>query len=278
MATRAQLEAHLSNPNVRKFLDFISKAEGTTKHGYNTNFGGSYLSNLSAHPRVKRSFTDLNGKKNVTTASGRYQFIANTWDSQAKKLGLTDFQPRSQDLGALGIIADFKALDDIVKGDFTTAIKKLGTQWASLPTSKVAQPKHSWATANKWLGQGGTSPVPRETVPTNLNGALTQVPSSVQLATMDLQNEVPLPNVPRETSRPNPLQSAKNSYATTLGTGYVPRETLSETLGATTPIYEHKRVRYDNPYAPIENYHAMSLGESLQDPDPIERGFGVFVE
>ena len=30
----------LDNPNVRSFLDMISAAEGTTKHGYNTLFGG----------------------------------------------------------------------------------------------------------------------------------------------------------------------------------------------------------------------------------------------
>lgn len=38
--SRAELEALLGNPNVRKMLDLISYTEGTQANGYYTTFGG----------------------------------------------------------------------------------------------------------------------------------------------------------------------------------------------------------------------------------------------
>lgn len=267
MATRAELEKYVNHPNVRKFLDLLSKTEGTTKHSYNTNFGGSYLSSLQDHPRVRRPFKDLNGKREVTTASGRYQFIAPTWDAQAKKLGLRDFGPLSQDLGALGIIADSKALNDIVNGNFTSAINKLGTQWASLPSSKVAQPKHSWASVNKYLGQ----PSQVSQAPQTLGASLAHIPASIQQAQADLAQDINIPDhniqaqkkVPRETSE---------GLMTSLGTGSYSRETLGDTIAY--PQRERKQKRqHINPYEEMQTLES-TLQTEQEEP---QRGFGIFV-
>ena len=156
MATRAELEAALQNPNARKFLDLLSYTEGTQKHGYATAFGGGRIDDLSKHPRASSGFTQTDGKRNTTTAAGRYQFLSGTWDEQAKKLGLSDFGAKSQDLAALSLAADSGALKSILSGDFKTAIDKTGVKWASLPSSPHPQGKKSWDAVNKFLGSNYT--------------------------------------------------------------------------------------------------------------------------
>ncbi|WP_168395112.1 glycoside hydrolase family 24 protein [Acinetobacter indicus] len=152
MATRQELEKALSNPNVRKMLDVIAGAEGV-KHGYNTLFGNERTEDLRSHPNIKKEFTQTDGKKNSTTAAGRYQFLKGTWDKVSKKYGLTDFSPKNQDLAAVALILGRGALGDVIKGDFTKAIGKLGGEWASLPSSNYAQPKKSWEDIKAMVGE-----------------------------------------------------------------------------------------------------------------------------
>ena len=143
MATRENFEKLLGSPNVQKMLNLIANAEGV-KHGYNTLFGNERLNDLSWHPNVKKEFTQTDGKKNVTTAAGRYQFLKDTWDGVAKQLGLKDFSPKNQDIAAVALLAQNGALPSVLKGDFKTAVQKSGSTWASLPSSPYAQPKRSW--------------------------------------------------------------------------------------------------------------------------------------
>lgn len=159
MATRKQLEAYAQNPKVRKFLDLIAHTEGTEGNGYRTAFGGGRLSSLGDHPRYMKSFKQQNGKTNRTSAAGRYQFLSSTWDSVAKKYGLNDFGPKNQDLGAIALLIQNGALGSILKGDMTTAVRKSGSTWASLPTAPASysQPTKSWKSVNKFLGGKGVS-------------------------------------------------------------------------------------------------------------------------
>lgn len=143
MSERQQLEKLLNDPNARKMLDLIANAEGV-KHGYNTLFGNERVGSLKAHPNVRKQFKQTDGKTNTTTAAGRYQFLKPTWDGLARQYGLTDFSPRNQDLGALALIKRRGALNDVLKGDYHSAVNKLGKEWASLPSSNYAQPKKSW--------------------------------------------------------------------------------------------------------------------------------------
>jgi muramidase (phage lysozyme) len=139
----ANLLPVLDNPNVRSFLDMISAAEGTTKHGYNTLFGGGKVESLADHPRQLFDFTETTGRPNKTTAAGRYQFLSNTWDEQAKKLGLPDFGERSQDLAAVNLLQERGILPDVLQGNWESAVKKSGPIWASLPSSPYPQPRQS---------------------------------------------------------------------------------------------------------------------------------------
>lgn len=156
----ASPQQYLNNPNVRKLLDVIANAEGV-RHGYNTIFGNERFGNLSAHPNVRKSFKQTDGKTNFTTAAGRYQFLKGTWDGLSRQYGLKDFSPQSQDIGAIGLIMQKGALNDVLKGNYSSAIQKLGGTWASLPSSPYAQPRKSWDQIGKMLGSGISAPQPQ---------------------------------------------------------------------------------------------------------------------
>lgn len=185
MATRQELEKALSNPNVRKMLDVIANAEGV-KHGYNTIFGNERSDDLKAHPNVKKEFTQTDGKKNSTTAAGRYQFLKGTWDKVSKKYGLTDFSPENQDLAAVALILGRGALGDVIKGDFTKAVGKLGSEWASLPSSNYAQPKKSWKDIQSMVGE--IKPPNRKPAQNRINQLVTAYDKQAKVSTS--KNEV----------------------------------------------------------------------------------------
>jgi len=163
MATRAQLEKYLQNPNVRQFLNLIAHTEGTEGNGYRTAFGGGRLSSLNDHPRYSKTFKQKNGKTNKTSAAGRYQFLRGTWDGLARQYGLKDFGPQSQDIAAVALLAQNGALGRILKGDMQGAVRKAGPTWASLPTAPASysQPTKSWQAVNRFLG-GKTSPAQKQ--------------------------------------------------------------------------------------------------------------------
>lgn len=178
---REQLERYLDNPNVRRFLDYIAQSEGTNEHGYRTAFGGGVIEDLSRHPGKRYKFTQTDGKANTTTAAGRYQFLSSTWNRLSNKYGFSDFGPESQDLGAIALLADAGALDDVVNGDFTSAIEKSGATWASLPSSPYAQPKRSWSEAAAFLG---------DKVPPSVSAKTAQPESSPTISSPTTQMDI----------------------------------------------------------------------------------------
>ncbi|MDL2267205.1 glycoside hydrolase family 104 protein [Desulfovibrio sp. OttesenSCG-928-G15] len=155
---KAAVETYADHPNVRAFLNVIAKAEGTHgrgDNGYNISFGGSTFQGYGRHPNVSRQFKQTDGKTNSTTAAGRYQFLKGTYDEAGKVMGLDDFSPRSQDKAAVYLIAKRGALEDVVSGNAEAALKKLGKEWASLPSSPYAQKTRSTKEVMGWLGSFG---------------------------------------------------------------------------------------------------------------------------
>lgn len=143
--------AMLNNTNVQAFLKVIRTGEGTADAlGYSRLFGGASFSGFADHPRkvVKKSGY-------TSTAAGAYQFLSSTWDETAKALGLRDFSPASQDLAALGRIAARGALDDVINGNFESAIKKVNKEWASMPLGPYGQPTMTMASAAKTFKKFG---------------------------------------------------------------------------------------------------------------------------
>lgn len=81
-------------PNfARAVLDKIASGEARS---YDLLFGGHRFKSYSDHPKVKIPL----GNGLYSTAAGRYQMIAPTWQREKEALGLPDFSPASQDLAA----------------------------------------------------------------------------------------------------------------------------------------------------------------------------------
>jgi muramidase (phage lysozyme) len=132
--------------NVRAFLDTIAFAEGTRER-YNYVFTFATFNSYADHPRIKKCAGKL-----CSTAAGRYQFLSKTWDPLARELGLPDFTPPNQEKATLEIIRRAGAYNNVAKAsvyeNFTAALGKLNTTWASLPGSPYGQPTHP--TAELW--------------------------------------------------------------------------------------------------------------------------------
>lgn len=127
--------ALLNNRNVQAMLRVIRAGEGTADDGgYSRLYGGQQFKSYADHPRQSVTRWGI-----TSTAAGAYQFLSSTWDETRRIMNLPDFSPRSQDLGAVGRIAARGALADVIAGRFTTAIKKLNKEWASLPGSPYGQ-------------------------------------------------------------------------------------------------------------------------------------------
>jgi muramidase (phage lysozyme) len=121
-------------PERRALLNTIRYAEGTWANGhdvgYRVMFGGSLMPTLERHPdRVMYS------SRYASAAAGAYQFMPFTWNMVTQKLGLTRFDPDSQDQGALYLIQRRGALHLADRGELTEELAaRLSPEWASFPT------------------------------------------------------------------------------------------------------------------------------------------------
>lgn len=117
------------NPKIKAFLELISWAEGTKgADGYRTHFGYEKFDDFSDHPRKVKS-----ADGHHSDAAGKYQAMSFTWDRIAKKIGLKDFSPASQDLFAIELLKECGAYDLIMQGNIEAAIYAASPTWASLP-------------------------------------------------------------------------------------------------------------------------------------------------
>lgn len=122
MTSEAQLRAQI--------LARISSGEAER---YNELYGGGSFDSYAQHPDVAIPL----GNGTHTTAAGRYQFLSSTWADEAKRLGLSDFSPASQDAAAWDLAdrtyrqqTGRSILDDQANG--TVDWHALSGQWTSL--------------------------------------------------------------------------------------------------------------------------------------------------
>jgi muramidase (phage lysozyme) len=154
---------------IQVFLDLIAWSEGTDfknkSVGYDllmwgissdgtTKYTGSYVSygkpntlekwgrsyiqgdvNLKNHPNIfikwkKGSNDDPN---NFSTAAGRYQILANTWNTIATQYNLNDFTPSSQDNACIVLLE--RAIPYLKTGEWDKAIISLNKLFPSLAQS-----------------------------------------------------------------------------------------------------------------------------------------------
>ena len=126
----------------------IKTGEGTLgDKGYTTMFTGAQFSDMSRHPAQINSANGLS-----SDAAGAFQFLSTTYNPAAKKLGITDFSPQSQEKVGKYLAQQRGMNTDIVhtdKASFLKALDKIAPEWASMPTVK---------TGTSYYGQGGLTP------------------------------------------------------------------------------------------------------------------------
>lgn len=143
------------NVRISAFLDMIAWSEGTRSDvhsltkmdGYDVIVTGSdgkeIFDDLSMHP-----FSNGRPPKHVTgtlysSASGRYQFLRTHWGHYKDVLNLPDFGPLSQDLWAIQLIRERRAIDLILHNEISEAILQCANIWASFPGAGYGQPEHN---------------------------------------------------------------------------------------------------------------------------------------
>ena len=144
-------------------MDIIAASENAD---YNTTFGGGTFDDFSRHPNIQRKFKQKDGTANSSGAAGRYQFLKGTWNDLQKDLGLKDFSPRNQDIGALALLDQAhgnggkSALELALEGNYQGMVEKAGNIWASFPSApaKYSQPKHGWNKMNKIIASATGKP------------------------------------------------------------------------------------------------------------------------
>lgn len=145
--TPAVVPVDTAASNERAFLDMLAYAEGTAgENGYRTMFGHRLFDSFADHPRQYFTFKNGRGETLRTSAAGRYQFLARTWDTLQRRLALPDFGPASQDAAALELVRERGALADVQAGRLQEAVTKCAPIWASLPGAGYAQPERKFST------------------------------------------------------------------------------------------------------------------------------------
>ena len=121
----------------------IAHAEGVERFsqsgGYDVIVGGSLFHDYADHPRKLVPILSLGIK---STAAGRYQFLARTWDDLVARNGLRmlpDFSPESQDRAAIQLLKQCGAYSMIREGRIYEAINAARKLWASLPGAGYGQ-------------------------------------------------------------------------------------------------------------------------------------------
>lgn len=124
-------------PEAYALLDTISGTESAGN--YNVMYGGKTFDSYDDHPRQLFTIERGPNKGKKSSAAGRYQFIRDTWDDQARKLGLKDFSPEAQDAAAWNLAQEKygRGLMSVLRSGDPNKIAAVGNalrkQWTSLP-------------------------------------------------------------------------------------------------------------------------------------------------
>ncbi len=182
-----------ASPEQRAFLNTLAGPESGGR--YDVIYGGGKFNDFSRHPNRAVNIQTGPNAGRTSSAAGKYQFLGSTWDDQAKKLGLTDFSPESQDKGAWNLAAEtFKAktgqdLLSVLKSGDPKAIAAVGPMlrdvWTSLPggIEQGTNQDKFVSTYQRMLAQGA-SPAQAQQAATQETGAV--APNApVQVASLD---------------------------------------------------------------------------------------------
>lgn len=189
----------------RALLDVIASSESGGK--YNKLYGGGTFDDYSKHPEVPVPITSGPNAGRTSSAAGRYQFIGSTWKKIARKYGLRDFSPESQDKGAWYLAQEAfarktggaslaKALQSGDPEVIAQAAAILSREWTSLPggieqTQKVDtfMRRYNRALSRQAAREGGQSVAPD--APVAENPRTSGSPRTTETDTPETQPDTP---------------------------------------------------------------------------------------
>ncbi len=134
--------AALANTNVQAFLRVIREGESNQdESAFTILYGGSHFASFDDHPRQRFPIV-YQGKENYTTAAGAFQITETTWNEFTKLYGPKPFDPENQTNCAVWRLFYRKAIDDVIAGRLSEAIRKCTQEWTSLaiPARQKAAP------------------------------------------------------------------------------------------------------------------------------------------
>ncbi len=139
-ATRASGAVNRYQKALHDSIAYAEGTEGRGKDGYNIGFAYKTFSSCGRHPNINTCSGRL-----CSTAAGRYQFLKRTWDSTARGIGASTFEPENQEKGAAYLISRVRRVSvptnrAMTASEFSNAMSKLSYEWASLPPGRYGQP------------------------------------------------------------------------------------------------------------------------------------------
>jgi tape measure domain-containing protein len=171
---RAAVEELMREPAIQAFLKIIQRSElgAGERDPYGRAFGhGGHidpnsLSVTGSDWYGERVFSPTLGRSVQTHAFGAYQFEPGTFREYARRLGLTDVSPRSQDMAAvLDLMSHRGAVPSILGGDVRGAMSATSNEWESFALRLKAGKTGDLQTLFNNLSVGGaavsaSNPVP----------------------------------------------------------------------------------------------------------------------
>lgn len=156
-------------PNTAAFLTTISTSEGCERESdpYAVCYAFSHvIHDFSNHPYPGEwegvKLTDEQCRNAgcspgcISTAAGRYQITHTTFMRLQAKLGTTGFAPQVQDDMCIQLIKEHGALDAVIAGNVSDAVRLCRSEWASLPGNTAGQPQSSFVSlVNSFVAAGG---------------------------------------------------------------------------------------------------------------------------